>query len=319
VNAALTPEANDGSDPDGPLPERPVPGVDAILDRMPDRVAVFARRMLDRWPGRVVMRTTSSSMRIELFDRSMTIAAQLFTSVFPILIALSTLGGPNPGFIAKETKLPDETYDVLTEAFGAPASATFGIVGALIVLVSATSLSRALTRAFAAIWQLPRPKTRLNAAWRWVAVVMGLAVSLVIVNRLTQFAGEIPPPRFWEITVALTCDVLVAVYIPWLLLAGALSRRWLIPGALIYAAAMAPIRQASRVLLPQALEASAGRYGSIGVAFTYLAWLYAIAFCLLLASVLGYVITTDDGRFGRWIRGHKPDASPQQSKAEPVA
>jgi membrane protein len=51
------------------------------------------------------------------------------------------------------------------------------------------------------------------------------------------------------------------------------------------------------VWLPHALDSSADRYGSIGVAFTYLA-----------ASVLGQVIATDTGWFGQWIRGERGKA-----------
>ena len=39
------------------------------------------------------------------------------------------------------------------------------------------------------------------------------------------------------------------------------------------------------------------------MAFTYLAWLYVVAFCFLLTGVMGKVIATDEGRFGAWIRG----------------
>jgi membrane protein len=55
--------------------------------------------------------------------------------------------------------------------------------------------------------------------------------------------------------------------------------------------------------MPRALDVSAERYGSIGVAFTYLAWLYVLSFCFLAASVIGQVVTSDPGGFGRWIRG----------------
>jgi membrane protein len=56
------------------------------------------------------------------------------------------------------------------------------------------------------------------------------------------------------------------------------------------------------VYLPRALRSSADRYGTIGVAFTYIGWLYVVAFCLLLAVVFGYVLAHDEGPLGRWIR-----------------
>ena len=64
-----------------------------------------------------------------------------------------------------------------------------------------------------------------------------------------------------------------------------------------------PVRPAADVWLPRALAVSADRYGSIGPAFTYLAWLYVVAFVFVTAAVLGQVVASDTGRLGTWIRG----------------
>jgi membrane protein len=87
------------------------------------------------------------------------------------------------------------------------------------------------------------------------------------------------------------------------LLSGAVRLRRLVPGALIFAAVMLAVRPASSLWLPRALEVSADRYGSIGVAFTYLAWLYVVSFCALLTAVVGQVVAEDPGWLGRLIRG----------------
>ena len=74
-------------------------------------------------------------------------------------------------------------------------------------------------------------------------------------------------------------------------------------GAVLFAGAMVFLRPTSKVWLPHALEVSAERYGTIGVAFTYLAWLYVLSFCFLAAGVIGQVLTTDAGWLGRRLRG----------------
>ena len=79
---------------------------------------------------------------------------------------------------------------------------------------------------------------------------------------------------------------------PWILLAGRGAAATL-PGAAIFGGVMLIVRPASAVWLPRALEVGAERYGSIGVAFTYLAWLYVVAFCFLTASIIGQVVATD--------------------------
>jgi membrane protein len=261
---------------------------------------------LSRWPGRIAIRTAATSIRIELFDRSMTIAAQFFTSVFPTLIMLATWIGGGSNEIADALSIPKQTQSILDDALDSNSgTATFGILGALIVLASATSLSRALTRAFSAIWGLPRPKTQLTNAWRWVAVVLALALALVTARALARYLSDIPPPTFWQLVASLTMDLALGIFVPWILLAGELPMRRLVCGAAIFGLVMIFVRPASAAWLPRALDVSAERYGSIGVAFTYLAWLYVVAFCFLAASVMGQVVTTDTGWFGQWLSGRR--------------
>ncbi len=289
---------------------------EAALGRLPPRLRGWIRWLLSRWPGRIVLRTASTCIRIELFDRSMTIAAQFFTSVFPILILMATwVSSSDTDAVADAVSLPDESKAVLEEVAEGTGGAAFGIVGTLIVLASATSLSRALTRAYAAIWGLPRPKSRLVAAWRWLAVVLGLALSLVAVRALGGYAADVPPRNVWQLAVAAVCDLGAAVFVPWILLAGVVPARRLAPGALLFALVMLTVRPTSTLWLPRALDVSAERYGSIGVAFTYLAWLYVVAFCFLVAAVVGQVVATDRGWLGAWIRGRSPVQSPETAAA----
>jgi membrane protein len=272
--------------------------------RLPTRWRPLAERVLEHWLGRFVLGCMVTSRKIELFDRSMTIAAQIFTSVLPILIALASWFGHDAADVfGKAASVPPETQGVLEDVMAAPSDPTFGILGALIVLVSATSLSRAMTRACAAIWDLPRPSSRLSSAWRWVAVVLALAVALVAARQLHDFSARLPPSGFWDTIAAAASDMAIALFIPTVLLAGAIPLRRLLPWALLFGTVMLVVRPASEVYLPRALSTSAERYGSIGVAFTYLAWLYVVAFCFLLTGVMGKVIVTDRGRLGRWIRG----------------
>ncbi|MGZ5417749.1 MAG: YhjD/YihY/BrkB family envelope integrity protein [Nocardioides sp.] len=279
---------------------------EAALSHLPTRLQPAVERLLSRWPGRIAIRSAATSIRIELFDRSMTIAAQFFTSVFPTLIMIATWIGGGSSELADAMGIPAQTQSVLDDALESDSgTATFGILGTLIVLASATSLSRALTRAFTAIWGLPRPKTQLTNAWRWVAVILALALALITARALTRYLSDLPPPTFWQLAASLTFDVGIGIFVPWILLAGEVRMRHLMPGAAIFGVVMLLVRPASSVWLPHALEASADRYGSIGVAFTYLAWLYVVAFCFLTASVLGQVIATDAGWFGQWIRGSK--------------
>jgi membrane protein len=260
--------------------------------------------LLSRWPGRIAVHSARSLIRTDIFDRSMTIAAQFFTSVLPILILFATwVQSRDVESIANAVSMPEESRSVLEDAVQSSTSAAFGIVGTLIVLVSATSLSRALTRAFAAIWALPRPKSRLSSAWRWLAAVMVLALSVFAVRSLSELASGLPAGGLWHVMVSLTCDVAVALFVPWVLLSGVVHPRMLAPGALFFALVCLVGRPASAEWFPRALESSAEQYGSIGVAFTYLAWLYVVSLCLLATAVVGREVAMDPAALGRSIRG----------------
>ena len=298
--------------PEGDLPAAwsPEELAHRAIDRLPARSRGPVRRLVARWPGRIALNSAEGCVRIEIFDRSMTIAAQFFTSVFPILILLASwVGSRHADTIADAVDMPEESRSVLDQAVEASASAGFGVVGVLIVLASATSLSRALTRAYAAIWELPRPRSTLRSAWRWLAVVVALALSLFVVRALSQFASAVPPGDVWERIVAFACDLVIVTFVPWLLLSGAVRPRCLLPAALLFAGLMLVVRPASAVWLPLALDASAGRYGTIGVAFTYLAWLYVVSFCVLLTAVLGQAIAVDRGWLGSWLRRERDQST----------
>jgi membrane protein len=278
-------------------------GTHSLRDTLLLRWRSLVSWLLSHWPGRIVVRTARSINRVELFDRSMTVAAQLFTCIFPVLILLATFATRRDAeVITDAVSMPEESRSVLEDAVTAAGDATFGIIGIAVVVVSATGVSRALTRAFAVIWELPRPKTKVRSVWRWILVVLTLACSLVVVRSIGQLLSGLPPGDLWPAAVTMACDLAMGVFVPWILLAGLVRARLLIPGALILALLMLAVRPVMAAWLPQALQTSADRYGSIGVTFTYLALLYAVALSFMATAILGQVIATDEGGLGRWIR-----------------
>jgi membrane protein len=167
--------------------------------------------------------------------------------------------------------------------------------------VSATSFSRALIRMYCRAWDVPRPSAR--AAWRWLAALLAIVLSLLLV-RTTILA--LTGSRFEIAGVGLvTLSVYTALwlYIPWLLLAARIPIRLLAPGAVLSGLGLMVMAYASQIYMPLALTSSASRFGPIGVAFTYLSWLFAVAFVLVVATVVGHVIATDEGWLGRLVRG----------------
>ena len=285
-----------------------------------ERLHELARSMRDHWLGRIALGSVAGFGRLDLFDRAMALAAQLFSSLLPILIMLFVwVGQSSTERFADAVSMPPAAQDVLEQALDESGGSAFGIAGAVFVLLSATSLSRALTRAMASIWRLSRPKTQLTNAWRWLAVVMALALAIVVARSLGRFTDPIPPRNVWTLVLTFGLDILVAAFMPWLLLANRVPVRRLIPGGVVFALAMLVARPAYEAYLPRALEESADQYGSIGVAFTYLAALYVVSFIFLAAAIIGNVIAEDEGRLGQFIRRGRPTRTDDPTEpAEPA-
>ncbi|GAA1509177.1 YhjD/YihY/BrkB family envelope integrity protein [Nocardioides humi] len=274
----------------------------AAVARLAARVAAGLSR---RWPGRIALHTAASLRRVELFDRSMAIAAQFFTSVFPILIVAASWAGERASQrVAQELNAP-AVAGAVAGSLSEPSSASFGILGSLIVLVSATSLSRTLTRSLAVVWQLPRPRSRIGSVWRWLSALTALALSLVATGRLRSLVDGLPPSEVWSVLAVAAADAGIALFVSWVLLEGKVRGRLLLPGALLYGAAMVAVRPASASYFSYLLSERGATYGSIGVAFIYLAWLYLVALCFLTALTVGQTIATDEGGLGRLIRGER--------------
>ncbi|HQR26480.1 MAG TPA: YhjD/YihY/BrkB family envelope integrity protein [Nocardioides sp.] len=277
----------------------------ALLAKAPLRVQQATTWALSHWPGRIAIRVATGLREVQIFDRAMTVAAQLFTSIFPIIImGAAFFGADQTAGAISGAGLPSEAEQVLDDVVVSGGVSSFGVLGFLVVLVSATSLSRALTRAYDTIWQHERTRTRISQAWRWLAAVIVLAIAVVLSRYVVRMVQGIPPPRLWSASLSFAINTGIAMFVPWLLMMGRVRIRLLAPGAALFALAMILAHPFSVRYLGIAVESSAARYGAIGVAFAYLAWLYAVSFMLLATAVLGRVIATDEGPLGVAIRGN---------------
>ncbi|MFD6858035.1 hypothetical protein ACFWCF_11955 [Rhodococcus sp. NPDC060090] len=158
---------------------------------MPAAQVARVRAELNTHPaGRALERILLGLGRIELVDRSMTLAAQLFTSVLPVIMAASVLVD---SAALRETLLDpfgvdpnsfvQDGFEVTSEA------AAFGAVGLLMVLISGTSFARALGRVYGKIWATP--VLRLSHAWRWCAVLLLVATSALATGLIHQLGSPI--------------------------------------------------------------------------------------------------------------------------------
>ncbi|AEV84887.1 ribonuclease BN [Actinoplanes sp. SE50] len=276
-----------------------MPEFSGLPERLPRRWRARAALILGSRVGTVAMRGFAELIRVQIFDRAMTLAAQSFTSIFPLLIMLLALLGP--AYRARLTDLlhlPSGSERLVQQALSGSRSNAFGVVGCLIVILSATGLSRALVRSYRAVWQVAQTPAGPAATGRQVGTVLALVAVLLVARLLGRVAARLPAPHVSGVLFTLVTDIGLAVLLPWLLLGAAAPRRPLLAGAVVFGLLMIVVRAAGVVYLPRALQSSTDRYGTIGLAFTYLGWLYVLAFCLLLAAVAGGMVRAApvDGR-----------------------
>ena len=249
---------------------------------------------------RLVQDTAQALARVDPFDRAMTLAAQAFTSLFPlVIIAAATLGEGSESLgdrISDSLSLPADTRSVLETALGHQASsesAAFGVVSVLVVLLSATSFARALARMYARVWRVP--PSGWTGGWRWVAVIVGVALCTLIVKAADRAARGELPATVGAVVLTLVVYTVLWSWVPWLLLVRRVSYTALLPGGVLSGVGCVGTLLASHVYMPRALESAAREFGAFGVAFTYIGWLFVVAFVLIVATVLGWVLQEAGG------------------------
>src|SRR5690348_1099035 len=175
-----------------------VAGVPVHMSR---RVAALREAALERTPDPVLRLGTTvvrAVVDIEPFDRAMTLAAQAFTSIFPLVIALAAVlprGQSLGDLIADNLDVPPSTREALETAIPADAGprGVFGLLGVVVVLVSSTSYARALARMYGKVWRVRPPGWR--NAWRWVLMLAGVILVAGALRLLEHSAvGELYGP-----------------------------------------------------------------------------------------------------------------------------
>jgi membrane protein len=243
--------------------------------------------------------------RLEPFDRAMTLAAQAFTSIFPVVIVTFSLlphddSGRLGGRVAQALALPETTRTALAGAFPAdPEQATtFGLLGLLIVLVSATSFSRALTRMYAKAWSVRGPGWR--SPWRWIAAIVAIT-SCTIALQIAQRSSDGVGWTAGALLLTWAVNTVLWTWVPSVLLAAEIPWRFLAPGGALMGASTVALYFASEIYMPSALRYADSHFGELGVAFTCIGWLFAVAFVLIVATVLGVVVASEPGPAARFL------------------
>ncbi|NLU84684.1 hypothetical protein [Rhodococcus sp. HNM0569] len=235
--------------------------------------------------GRAFVRTVRTLARIELVDRATTLAAQMFTSVLPVLMVARTmldstlLESTALGASLRHRFGIDTTVLPLPDLQDGTQAAAFGIVGVLMVLIGGTSFARALGRMYGRVWRTTSPG--LAHAWRWFAVLFVVAASTVLIGAAQLIA--VP-----ALLVACQWCVWASAWTlcPYLLVSDRVPTRVVLGTGALTATLLSALDGVSRVVMPSVIAESSAHFGTLGLVFTAIGWLFAVALVLVVAPVL---------------------------------
>ncbi|GEL99431.1 YhjD/YihY/BrkB family envelope integrity protein [Cellulomonas terrae] len=282
------------------------------LERARRRALRIAARYRRTPLGRLVQRTIDGFVAIEPFDRAMTLAAQAFVSVVPVMIVIAAFRPTEPGFgrfMADAMGLSDATRDAVADSVTTDVTvgSSVGVLGLLVAVLSATAYSRALERMYAKVWHVPRPG--LRSAWRWVATVLAVVLAVALLGLMREATEGVPLPQVWDFVLRLIVWTVVWTYVPWALLRATIPLRALAFTGAVTAVLMCVLNVVGIVYLPIVLESGARQYGVLGLVFAYIGWLFAFSFALVLATVVGRACAEDESALGRLVRGRRNDSA----------
>ncbi|MGW6903364.1 YhjD/YihY/BrkB family envelope integrity protein [Streptomyces sp. NPDC054940] len=255
----------------------------------------FHARVETRFP--VVTGLVDRMVSVNIFDSATRIAAQCFLTAVPLLFVV---GAYAPTAVRDQVLasvsavfgLTGQAKDEVRQAFQPPTDdlrQATGLVGLLMVLLSATAVSRAVQRLCRRAWLLPRTGAKV-APWRWLAWIALWLGALVVQGLLHNGFGR------WAGLGFLIILVMQAAMWWWtqhLLLAGVVRWAPLLPGAVITAIAVSCLSVTAHFYMPRALNRALANYGSAGSVFILLSWLIVVCVAVAIGLSAGAVLSQE--------------------------
>ncbi|MGW1957490.1 YhjD/YihY/BrkB family envelope integrity protein [Streptomyces sp. NPDC001920] len=252
-------------------------------------------RVETRFP--VVTALVDRLVSVNIFDSATRIAAQCFLTAVPLLFVLGAYAPEAvqdqvAASISSVFGLTGQTKAQVEQAFEPPTEdlrQATGLVGGLMVLLSATAVSRAVQRLCRRAWQLPRTVGKV-APWRWVAWILLWLGSLVVQGLLHNGLGLGAWAGF---PIVLAMQMVMWWWTQHLLLGGAVRWAPLVPGAAITAVAVSCLSVTAHFYMPRALDRALADYGSAGSVFVLLSWLIVVCVAVAIGLSVGAVLSQE--------------------------
>jgi membrane protein len=223
-------------------------------------------------------------LRLNLIDRSLALGAQAFSALIPLMIVLESAQRGNDSMasdLIERFGLSGDAADVVRDTFTATEGQdTVTAFSVVLLVVSVLSFTRRLQRLYEETWGFETRGLRGTAAGLlWLACFAAYVSLHPALDELV--------PRRGGMLLSLAGAFAVGLFTPYLLLGRRLRWRRLVLQAALTAGGLAGLGIWSAVYMPRAIESSASAYGSIGVAFAMLTWLWGLGMVLVAAAVYG--------------------------------
>jgi membrane protein len=242
-------------------------------------------------------------------ERGLGLASRAFVALLPLVIVATSLspaarsGGFAQGLIDR-FDLTGEGAAYVRRLFATPDQVRGGttIVEVIVLLYAVFSFARLLARTYELAWRLP--KAGLKGAARglaWVGAVVGyIGLLLPVRTFFTQHSGT-----FVAGAVIVIFSVAIWLFTPFVLLAGRVGWKSLLPTGLLTAVVLGLTTLVGKFYLPYEFTTSGERYGLVGVAFAMVSWLIVLSIAVLVSAAIGAVAGE------RWI----PPENLEESRA----
>ena len=272
-----------------PTPEKPQPkGIKGKLIALGDRFQPLG------W----ILRIQERYKDLHGNNIAAAITFQAFISLFPLLLVavavigwLSGDGTAIAGSVVKELGLTGDAEKAVVDAVAAARESkkAASVVGLASLFYSGLGLVNALQYGYNQVWQVEERGVKDKAVG--VVWLAGAAVVFVAAGAITTLLRWLPGYfAFLGIVVALivnfglwvwTSKILPNTRVPW---------KAVLPGALFAAIGLEILKVVGALLVPRMVANSSQLYGTLGVVFALLAWLFFFGRLIIYSAVVNVVL-----------------------------
>jgi membrane protein len=229
-------------------------------------------------------RSLARFIELEGFDRSMAMAGQAFAALLPLLIVVSSISPGSGDDVAdamiERLDVSGSAAETLRTALAQPQDSGTNVAGAVLLVISALSFTRALQRLYIRAWRLDKMGLRANA---WGLAWLGVFVTFWSIQPaiIALFDGLLAT------AISFALSTLLWLWTPWLLTARIIPWRRLLPQALLTALGLLALGIGAAIYLPVAIASTSSEFGILGVGFTLLGLLFALGLVLIVTAAVG--------------------------------